>query len=104
MNVRVLSPALQEITGAALWFDSQAEGLGTEYWRLVDEALTAIENDAHRFPKSEFATADIDLRYTYVQRFKYVIHFAIEPTEALIVAVTHAARKPGYWLNRIKTN
>lgn len=102
MTVRVLSPALQEITEAAIWLDSQAAGLGSEFWRMVDDSLKAIEYNPQRFARSEFATTEIDLRYLYVKRFKYVIHFAIEPTEVLIVAVTHAARKPGYWLRRVK--
>lgn len=102
MKVRVLSPALEQISDAALWYDSQAAGLGSEFWQLVDDSLTAIEYNPLRYPRSELETSDVDLRYVYIKKFKYVIHFAIEPTEVLIVAVTHAARKPGHWLNRIK--
>jgi len=102
LNTRVLTLAIEEIADAALWFDSQAPGLGNEFWQLVDRSLAAIEENPHRFAKSEFAASDIDLRFAYVRRFQYVIHFAIEPKEILIVAITHAARKPGYWLSRIR--
>ena len=100
MRVRILSLAVEEIAAAALWFDSQSPGLGTKFWRAVDEILAKIEQNPHRFGKSEFATREIDLRLAYVQRFKYVIHFAIGIDELQVVSVAHAARKPGYWIRR----
>ena len=102
MNVRVLTPALEEIKESALWYDSQASGLGNEFWHLVDERLAAISKSPERFPRSEFATDSVDLRYALVGKFKYVIHFLIEEKQVLIVAVNHAARRPGYWLRRVK--
>ncbi len=102
MRVRVLSPALDEISSAALWFDSQRAGLGDEFWRSVDAMLTQIEENPLRFAKSEFATSEIDLRFAVVRRFQYVIHFAIQADEVQVVAVAHAARQPGYWLRRAR--
>lgn len=102
MRVRVLSPAVDEIAEAALWFDSQSQGLGTEFWHTIDDTLHKIENKPTRFAKSEFATSEIDLRYAYQSRFKFVIHFAIEQNEVQVVSVAHAARKHGYWLRRVK--
>lgn len=104
MNVRVLSPALEEITEAALWIDSQCPGLGEEFWREVDAKLVEIEQYPRRFGMSEFATPEIELRSAFLRRFKYVIHFAVEVDEAQIVSVAHAARKPGYWLSRRPDN
>ena len=102
MRVRVLSPATEEITAAALWFDSQSPGLGGQFWQSVDKLLGQIEENPFRFGKSEFATPEIDFRFAMVPRFKYVVHFAIDSEEVLIIAIGHAARKPGYWLRRAK--
>jgi hypothetical protein len=33
VKLRVLSPAIEEIADAALWFDSQRVGLGDEFWQ-----------------------------------------------------------------------
>ena len=104
MKTRILSPALEEIVGAATWYDSQAAGLGGEFWQIVDDTMKAIGQNPHRYPQSEFATSDLDLRYVYIKRFKHIVHFAIESSEVLVVAVTHAARKPGYWINRVGTD
>lgn len=100
MRVCILSPAIEEIAAAALWFDSQSPGLGTKFWRAVDDTLAEIEQSPHRFGKSEFATREIELRLAYVKRFKYVIHFAIDVDEVQVVSVAHAARKPGYWIRQ----
>ena len=100
MRVRILSPAVTEIAEAAIWFDSQCQGLGSEFWEAVDATLRKIEKNPTRFIKSEFSAPEIDLRYAYVSRFKYVIHFEIEKNEVQVVSVAHSARKPGYWIRR----
>jgi toxin ParE1/3/4 len=102
VKTRVLAPALQEITEAAIWFDAQRAGLGDEFWHSVEAMWSRIEANPLAFAKSEFATADTDLRFAIIRRFNYVVHFLIEPNEAQIVAVAHGARKPGYWLRRTK--
>ena len=102
MRVRVLSPAIEEIALAALWYDLQREGLGGEFWRAVDEMLAQIEENPFRFGKSEFATPELDFRLAIVRRFGYVIHFLVGVGEVEVAAVAHAAREPGYWLRRVK--
>jgi toxin ParE1/3/4 len=101
----VLSPALEEIAAAAAWFDSQRRGLGREFWQTVDAILDRIERIERRpleFGRSEFATTELNLRFAIVGKFNYVVHFLIEHDEVQIVAVVHAARRPGFWLRRTK--
>jgi hypothetical protein len=102
VKVRILSPALDEIVQAAVWYDSKRKGLGAEYWRDVDSILARIEANPLEFAKSEFATAESDIRFAVVRRFNYVIHFVIEPAEVQIISVAHASRKPGYWIRRTR--
>jgi hypothetical protein len=94
VKVRVLSPALEEIADAALWFDSQRAGLGDEFWRSVDAMLSRIEAAPLGFARSEFATAELDIRFALVRRFNYVIHFLVETDEVAIISVAHGARRP----------
>lgn len=102
MKVRVLSPALEEIAQAAIWYDAQRARLGDAFWQAVDSLLQRIEENPLSFSASEFATAKFDLRYAIVWRFNYVVHFLIETDEVVIISVAHASRRPGYWLGRIK--
>jgi toxin ParE1/3/4 len=102
VNVRVLAPALQEITDAAIWFDKRRVGLGDQFWLAVEAVLERIQSKPAEFAKSEFATTDADIRFAIVHRFNYIIHFLVEHDEAQIISVAHAARRPGYWLSRTK--
>ena len=102
MKVRLLSPAIEEITEAALWFDGKQAGLGSEFWGLVDETLVQIEQNPLRFAKSEYATDEIQIRFAVIRRFNYVVHFAVDVDEIQIVSVAHAGRKPGHWLHRVR--
>lgn len=102
MKARVLSPALEEISEAAVWFDSQRAGLGDEFWQSVDAMLLRIEKNPLGFARSELATPDLDIRFAVIRRFNYVIHFLVETNEVQVASVAHGARRPGYWLRRIK--
>jgi toxin ParE1/3/4 len=102
VKLRVLSPALDEIAAAAAWFDSQRRGLGRDFWQAIDATLDRIEKHPLEFSRSEFATSELDLHFAIVSRFNHVVHFLIEPDEVQIVAVVHAARRPGFWLRRTK--
>jgi hypothetical protein len=101
VKARVLSPALEEIAQAALWFDSQRLGLGDEFWQSADAMLIAIEKNPRGFARSEFTTDESDIRFAVIRRFNYVIHFLVE-SEVQILSVAHGARRPGYWLRRVK--
>jgi hypothetical protein len=48
-----------------------------------------------------FRVLSAPFRKCLVPDFPYGIVFAIEPEFVLVVAVAHAKRKPGYWLDRI---
>jgi hypothetical protein len=102
VKVRILSPAIREIADAAKWFNSQRTGLGDEFSAAIDDVLTQVEENPTRFANSEFATADIELRFALVRRFKNVIHFSIEADEVQIVSIAHGARRPGYWRRRTR--
>jgi plasmid stabilization system protein ParE len=64
----------------------------------VDAALQAILADPYRWPKE-----DDQIRSIRVKRFPYVIYFDIvDDSTALLLAVAHTSRRPGYWKRRVK--
>lgn len=102
MKFRVLSPAFEDISQAAAWFDAQRPGLGIAFWRSVDDVLERIRQDPQQFGRSEFAEEELDFRFALVRQFNYVVHYLLEQDEVQIVCVAHGARKPGHWLGRTK--
>ena len=97
ISVRVVPEAEAEMTAAALWYESKRPGLGAEYLVSIDEALERIGDGPLAFP---IWKPDSAYRRCVVERFPFVVFFTASPTAILVLAVAHAKRRPGYWLDR----
>ncbi len=100
--VRILEEASQEAMEAAAWYEVEQPGLGAEFFIAVDAALDVIEENVIPLSPLPEGAGDTGARRLILDRFPYDI-VAIElPTETVVVAVAHHARKPGYWRKRSK--
>jgi toxin ParE1/3/4 len=95
VKVEFHAEALAELQGAADYYEARQAGLGVRFLDIVDEALERIAQDP-----LAWAPADEDVRRCLVRVFPFGILYTIEPEYILILAVTHLARKPGYWATR----
>jgi toxin ParE1/3/4 len=94
----VLPEAEEEISAAAEWYESQKTGLGVELMAEVDEALVDIADRPEAWP---LWRDDRAYRKRLLTRFPYVIFYELVGRDRVdVVAVAHARRKPGYWLER----
>jgi plasmid stabilization system protein ParE len=91
-----LPEAEQEMLEAAIYYQSQAAGLGIDYLSEVERAVRTIAESPTTWPVVEG-----ELRRRLIRRFPFGILYRIEPEEIVIVAVAHLHRKPGYWRKRI---
>lgn len=101
-QLRFHDDALDEIRGAAEWYEGRRQGLGDEfldslYLRLMQLADTP--SLGRGFPGAD-PTAPA--RRLLLARFPYVIVFVEVGEEIRVIAVMHARRQPGYWLDRLK--
>ena len=80
---------------AALWYDREQSGLGTEFLKAVRYVLGRIEEGALQFP-----LVTNDIRRAILRRFPFGIFFAVEDETATILAVTHLHRHPASWQRR----
>jgi plasmid stabilization system protein ParE len=72
--------------------------LGVELVAAVDRAFEEIQ-DA---PLSHAPwRADRPYRRKVLTRFPYVVFFRVEGDAIEIISITHAKRRPGYWLHRV---
>ena len=101
MTLRVLLEAELESTAAAVRYETERLGLGAEYLQELDVALSLIEAHPLHHPRYEAVTSTRYYRRVVLKRFPYVVIYEIRPDENLIVAIAHASRQPGYWLNRL---
>ena len=97
ISYRFLSPAEEEMTKIALYYETASSRLGSDFLDDVQRTVDRLCN----FPQSgEFI--DSHLRRTILHRFPFSIIYALEENEIVVVAVAHHGRKPGYWQSRVR--
>nr|WP_282451102.1 hypothetical protein [Marinobacter bryozoorum] len=97
-----MEEASQEAIEAAAWYEYEQAGLGAEFFAAVDAAIDVIEENFIPLSPLPEEAGDTGARRLILERFPYDI-VAIELLEeAVVIAVAHHSRKPGYWLGRGK--
>lgn len=93
----VLPEAEEELREALSWYETRRAGLGLEFLGVVEAATDRAASTPLRWP-----TWELDERYRRVvlQRFPYLLFYELRPDAIEFVAVAHARREPGYWLDR----
>ena len=85
----------REMTEAAQFYESRADGLGLVFLDDVEHAITLIREHPEAFP----IVRDI-IRKIPLNRFPYNIIYVIEPDRIRVLAVAHQKRRPTYWRTR----
>jgi toxin ParE1/3/4 len=101
VRVELHPEAHAELRAAAVWYEEQRPGLGDELIAEVSSVLTRIGEGPASFPVwPGTSAAPMSIRKAVVTRFPYVIAFEVHSEHALVLAITHAKRRPLYWLTR----
>ncbi|MBL9125626.1 MAG: type II toxin-antitoxin system RelE/ParE family toxin [Planctomycetaceae bacterium] len=100
MNCLVLPAAEREAVQAAIWYEEQRIGLGAEFLAELEQALARIRTRPESCGRLEHWSGPRDIRRCTLSRFPYLVVFERRPQDVLIVAVSHARRRPFYWLER----
>ena len=93
---RFLSPAEEEMTEAALFYDAASSRLGSDF---LDDVQVAIDR-VRDYPQAGEVIAS-GLRRTLLHRFPFNLIYAMEENIIVVVAVAHHGRRPGYWQSRV---
>jgi len=84
-----------EYEEAAIWYENQKGGLGSEFVDEIDRALRAACEAPQRFPM-----VLSDVQRTRIQRFPYFIFFRVRGTRLIVLSVFHVRRNPSSWRER----
>ena len=95
-SYRFLSPAEDEMTEAALFYESRSAGLGNDF---LDDVQRAIDRLCE-YPYSGEAVVS-SFRRTLLHRFPFSLIYAVERESIVIIGVAHHGRAPGYWRSRV---
>ena len=96
MRVEFLEPARAELQEAIAYYDSQRQGLGSEFGAEVKGTIEKIL----QFPEA-WASLSKRTRRCRTRRFPYGIIYQVKSDFVLIVAVMHLHREPGTWRDRL---
>jgi toxin ParE1/3/4 len=88
--------AQKEIDESFAYYERKRPGLGYDFVAEVEETTQRIQ----RWPKLSSKFNETDYRRCLVKRFPYLVFYRETDDDIRIIAVAHAKRKPGYWLNR----
>ena len=96
IGYRFLTPANEELSEAAKFYEAHSTGLGSDYLNEVQHAIDLV----CEFPELGQAV-DPKLRRVVLHRFPFNLIYSVEAEAIVIVAVAHQRRRPGYWKSRI---
>jgi plasmid stabilization system protein ParE len=95
-NLSFHPEASAEFHSALVWYSQRNRRAAERFDRAIHRILESIAGNPQAFP-----LYDDRHREAILTRYPYSVLYRIEPTgEVLVVAVAHASREPGYWLNR----
>jgi toxin ParE1/3/4 len=98
--VRLSPEAVDELAEAAVWYRSRRPGLELEFLVEVERILPMIGDSPASFPRLLDLPVDLVIRRALLPRFPYAVIFMDLQTEIRVLAIAHAKRRPGYWLDR----
>ena len=92
---RLLSEARRELEAAVSFYDSIYPALGRDF-------AVEVQAICQRIAESPQAGLEVrpEIRRRILRRFPYVVLYAVEDDEVVVVAVAHQKRRPGYWAGR----
>ena len=103
MNPVTFSPEAEgEITAAALWYEDQRRGLAARFLAEVNAVAGVLPERPKSFPRLTDVAPDLEIRRALLPNFPYAVVFIELNSEIRILAVCHAKRRPGYWLDRVQ--
>lgn len=77
---------------AAVWYESQKIGLGSEFVLEIERALQTACEHPQRFP-----VVLENVQRVRVRRFPYSIFFRVRGDRLIVLSVFHARRNPIIW-------
>lgn len=95
MRLEVRPAAAADIEEAALWYQSQRPGLGSEFLEELRHVEAAIAESPKRYP-----VVRRDTRRAMLRRFPYALYFRLYADRVLVVACMHGRRHPRTWQRR----
>ena len=97
-DARFHPDAQREFVAAGVRYEALRPGFGERFIARVDDAVASLS----AAPTGGTRWAGGPVRTWRVRQFPYLVVYLPEPEGAVIVAVAHTRRRPGYWERRLE--
>jgi hypothetical protein len=98
---RVDPVAQDEFGEAAVWYERQREGLGSEFITEINRVLTRIHHEP-AFTTAPIATVPNGVvRREFVDRFPYVVVFVETAEVRKVIMIRRGSSHPARWRSRL---
>ncbi|MBP0017073.1 MAG: type II toxin-antitoxin system RelE/ParE family toxin [Cyanobacteria bacterium SBLK] len=96
----LLSPEAEiDLEDAYNWYEEQNAGLGSEFIRVIDASLSAIQRNP--FAYALVFQQERQVRRKLIRKFPYSVFYCVEDAIIVIVACFHVKRDPQEWQKRL---
>jgi plasmid stabilization system protein ParE len=102
IRLRFLRAAQVEYQAAVDHYEASESGLGQRFRDEVHEALSRVREFPAAFARLRESPTDIEMRALLLASFPIKVVYSVGDNGVVVVAVFHARRKPGYWLDRVR--
>ena len=93
--VEILPEAEAEIGEAFRWYMERSPIAADAFRAEIFEAIDGLRESADSWPLDDDGVSRYVLRH-----FPYTVHYEILDERAIVLAVAHQRRRPGYWHER----
>src|ERR1043165_2409379 len=95
IDYRLLSVADDEMSEAAVFYETRGAGLGSDFLDDVQQSIDRLR--VHAETGGEVGGG---LRSTLLHRFPFSLIYALKSDGILIISIAHHRRRHGYWRSR----
>lgn len=95
MQFRILGEAIVEAEQAIEWYQARNVEAALGFRIALEGAIKSITNQPEFYQ-----LVDDRFRECLIPSFPYAIYFEASANQVTVFAVSHTARKPGYWRGR----
>jgi toxin ParE1/3/4 len=99
--IRFDDEAEDEIAHAIDRYESEREGLGTEFWEELSDAIDELGAPGPECGPVIGLPIELSVRRKLLSRFPYAIVFIETDAVVRVISVMHGHRRPAFWQRRL---
>ena len=100
MKVRFHPVADAELMEAAQWYEDRSTGNGVRFISAAVDASFDSGKNPLQYPPPPTLRSRRHIRRRLLEGFPYSMIYEVLDTEIRVLALSHARRRPAYWLKR----